>query len=314
MKQEITNEWIQWLSSVRRVRGATLDAYGRTITAFNESIDKDYESITADDVEIFMGRPRKRGVTTGSAATQDRERVIISQFYKWLQSRNLVSHNPCFNVGVPKVRNRQPRAVNDDMWVQLWSSGLHREDRVWLGLAAFAGLRRRELVSVWPEAFDLDTETINHMQRKGGGTASVEYGEMARTIGQFLPHVLPDPDGWIADVAWLAKYRIAQGGRTLIPFGTPATSQTRFRMSIDDEWSPDPAVINKRLQRLLRGAGMDIHALTPHSLRHTCATNMMRCGVPLEIAADQLAHASIETTRRYLHTAGALGQWRKSTR
>jgi integrase/recombinase XerD len=313
MKQELTNEWVEWLQNVRRVRGATLDAYSRTINYFNEYITAEYEWVTADDVERFMGRPRKGGII-GSPATQDRERVIITQFYKWLNSRDITSNNPCFNVGVPKVRNRQPRAVTDDVWVQLWSSDLHREDRVWLGLAGFAGLRRRELVSVWPEAFDLDKETINHMQRKGGGTASVEYGEMARTIGQFLPHLLPNPEGWIADVAWLAKYRIAQGGRTLIPFGSPATTITRLRMSLDDPWVSDPAVINKRLESVLKAAGLNPRRFSPHALRHTCATNMMRCGVPLEIAADQLAHASIETTRRYLHTAGALGQWRKTTR
>ena len=38
-----------------------------------------------------------------------------------------------------------------------------------------------------------------------------------------------------------------------------------------------------------------------HSLRHTCATSMLRSGTDLQIVADRLGHASISTTALYLH-------------
>jgi integrase/recombinase XerD len=307
MSKKLATEWITWLTEVRRLRGATLDAYGRTITVFVET--HDIKKVTADDVEAFMRRPRSRN-GVGSPATQDRDRVVVSQFYEWLVARGHVKQNPCLNVGVPKVRNRQPKAVDDDVWVTLWSSDLHREDRVWLGLAAFAGLRRREIVSVTPQNFDLQSFSIQHMMRKGGSTSAVEYGEMARTIADVLPHLLPDPDAWLADVEWLVNNRIERKAAILVPFNKPASELTRFRMSLDDENAPDPAVINKRLRRLLSRSGLSETAFSPHALRHTCATNLMRCGVPLEITADLLSHSSIETTRRYLQTAGALHQWR----
>lgn len=304
-----TSEWKNWLMNVRRLRGATLDAYGRTIDAFTKFAD--WRTATADDIEAFMQRPRPKAKVP-SPATQDRDRVVVSQFYEWAVSRGLVTSNPCVNVGVPKVRNRQPRAVDDIVWQNLWSSDLAREDRVWLGMAAFAGLRRREIVSLEPGHIDLGSATIQHMIRKGGGTSAVEYGEMARAIADKMPHLLPDPDAWLGDVEWMVNYAIRHKQDVLVPFGNPATEGTRFRMSLDNDHTPNPAQVNKRLRWLLKRAGLPETAFSPHALRHTCATNLMRCGVPLEIAADLLAHASVETTRRYLNTAGALKQWREA--
>jgi integrase/recombinase XerD len=313
VESAIIQEWIDWLGRVRNARGATLDAYSRTLIAFREFIgDVPWDSVDADTVERFMGRKR-RGNIVPAPATQDRDRIAISTFYKYLMSRGLVDSNPVDNVGVPKVRNRQPRAIPDDVWVRLWSSSLAREDRAWLGLSCFSGLRRRELVTVGPRHFDLETQTINHLERKGGGTYAVEYGEMARVVNNGLPHLLPDLDDWLADIEWLVDYRRERGGIVLVPFDHPASELTRFRSSLDDEWIPDPANINRRLKQVLRRAGLPETLFSPHALRHTCATNLMRCGVPLEIAADQLSHASIETTRRYLQTGGQLANWRKQS-
>ena len=44
-------------------------------------------------------------------------------------------------------------------------------------------------------------------------------------------------------------------------------------------------------------AGID--NLTPHVLRHSCATNMIRAGVDIVQVADLLGHSSLDTTRRY---------------
>ncbi|MBT2486389.1 tyrosine-type recombinase/integrase [Microbacterium sp. ISL-108] len=41
--------------------------------------------------------------------------------------------------------------------------------------------------------------------------------------------------------------------------------------------------------------------LTRHGLRHTGATWMADAGIPLHVLQDILGHASVETTRGYLH-------------
>jgi integrase len=49
-------------------------------------------------------------------------------------------------------------------------------------------------------------------------------------------------------------------------------------------------------------AGMGLQGLRRHDLRHVGATWFANSGVPLHVVADILGHASIETTRIYLHT------------
>ncbi|WP_312898087.1 tyrosine-type recombinase/integrase [Actinomadura kijaniata] len=40
-------------------------------------------------------------------------------------------------------------------------------------------------------------------------------------------------------------------------------------------------------------------ALSAHTLRHTLATNLLRAGVDIVVAAELLGHARLDTTRRY---------------
>src|SRR2546429_4436075 len=49
-----------------------------------------------------------------------------------------------------------------------------------------------------------------------------------------------------------------------------------------------------------RDAGIERH-VTPHMLRHTVATLLLRNGVDVRVVWEFLGHASIATTQRYTH-------------
>lgn len=288
---DYVNQFADWMRDVRRSQETSVKQYEAVCNAFEQAVG-DASVCQVEDVEQFIQRVRRGGVRP-SPATQARDRAILAAWFKWMQHRRLRGDNPALETAVPRIRNRQPRAVPDELMARVWASKMPDEDRVWLGLTAFCGLRRSEVVTIGADHFDLDAGLISHLERKGGGTYPIEYQEMICLVGDHLPHVLPKPQRLLNLVEWLVD---ARPGEYLVPWSRGAEH---------------PDDVNRRLCTLLTGAGLAENTFTPHALRHTAATNMLRCGVPLEIAADQLSHASIETTRRYLRTSGQLHRWRK---
>ncbi|WP_097196426.1 tyrosine-type recombinase/integrase [Blastococcus aggregatus] len=57
-------------------------------------------------------------------------------------------------------------------------------------------------------------------------------------------------------------------------------------------------VAYEQLGRLCRSAGLPA-GVTPHSLRHSYATESLRLGAALQDVQDALGHADLRTTRRY---------------
>ena len=54
------------------------------------------------------------------------------------------------------------------------------------------------------------------------------------------------------------------------------------------------------ISRFREDAGIEKH-ITPHMLRHTVATLLLRNGVDIRVVQEFLGHASIATTQRYTH-------------
>ena len=61
-----------------------------------------------------------------------------------------------------------------------------------------------------------------------------------------------------------------------------------------------PSYVRTLLPRLATRAGID-KRVHPHALRHTHAFEVMMAGVPVPIIQQQLGHADLETTSRYLN-------------
>jgi len=80
----------------------------------------------------------------------------------------------------------------------------------------------------------------------------------------------------------------------------PSTSTALFLNASGERLSTQG--IANIIAQFRKDAGIERH-ITPHMLRHTVATLLLRNGVDIRVVQEFLGHASIATTQRYTHVA-----------
>jgi site-specific recombinase XerD len=288
-----------YLSYMRRLVGArpnTLTSYKSTLHNFEQFVGSlTVEEVDADIIIDFLERPRCADRREPSASTRKRERGVLDRFWEWMRRSGVVATDPMWMVPAPKVFDVDPNPMADEDWLKLWTSNLPADDRLWLGLGYFCGMRRFEIATIAPSEVDV-RQGVMRFLRKGGSRAALEYVELVRTIQQRLPKIAVGTNEWLELLAWTVRSR----------------SDMSFLVSSSKGVSEaaDGQYFTRRMRILMRELDLPPEAGRPHRLRHSCATNLLRCRVPIEIVADQLNHVNIQTTRRYLKTSGQLGLWR----
>ncbi len=262
--------------------------------------DRELEEVTTAEIEAWLQRPRdgRAHRRPGAPATLHRDASTIRGLFRWLQAVGAVRENPAELVCTPVVHNRQPRPVPDDVFCQLWDA-VDGADAVVLGLAFFCGLRREEMTRLRIAHVDASRRRLVNFVRKGGGEDTLPIGTMLDTFERRLPHLG-------AERLWPLIDTRASGGecsRWLVGWselGQPRRAAAAARREADQ---PDPQHLNHWLDRMTQRAS--VPHIAPHQLRHSCATNLLRAGVPLPIASNLLNHSNVHTTMRYMKAFSA---------
>jgi integrase len=303
--RRLAREWLQWLHQVQRRSPDTIKIYQRIIRQFFDWIgDRPLDGVTAREVERFLTRPRIQRAhgNAASAATVKRDYSCLKGMYDWLLRHHMVRTSPMEDVYTAPVRNRQPKPIADKLWLQLWDADLPRPSRLALGLGMFGGLRREEITRLQAHNVDLGGQRLVAFERKGGGDDTLALGEGLRVFERKLPHLR-------AEEFWPILEEVAEersGGEWLI--GYSDLGAPRLGGHSRDPGQYDPEYLNEHFERCARIVGAE--HFTPHQLRHACASNLLRSGVPLPLVSDYLNHSNVTTTMRYLKSSGsALTEW-----
>jgi site-specific recombinase XerD len=134
----------------------------------------------------------------------------------------------------------------------------------------------------WGDAFDFLLET------------GCRYSEMATAEIVYMP----SPDG----PKVFAKFVDTKNGKDRM---VPLTFVARLALYSEDK---APQITYERFHALwqeykAKTSMADDPDVTPHVLRHTCASRLVQRGVPLYMVSQWLGHSSIRTTERYAHLA-----------
>ncbi|HNX49049.1 MAG TPA: tyrosine-type recombinase/integrase [Thermoanaerobaculaceae bacterium] len=189
--------------------------------------------------------------------------------------------NPFRGAPQPPIGSSAPKALSAAECSRIllaaanypWRSSFERElSCSILGTMLYAGLRRSEVQRLTMADVNLDDGTLRVVRGKG------RFGGKDR-----MAYIPPD-----LDVLLRAYLRERAQRRLTAPelFLSPHAGQPIGQMLI------------RRLTRKVSAAAQ-VH-FSPHVLRHSFVSHLLRSGVPLHIARDLAGHASIETTLGYL--------------
>ncbi len=265
------------------MRPATVEAYQRDLEQFAEHVEgRDGLLVTATqaDVSGFMEGLRGNGVESRSIA---RKLSCLRGFFRWLLLDKRIDHDPTVNVETPSSWKVLPKSLAESEVAEMLektavaaraadANGLALRDHAILELLYAGGLRVGEIVALREEDVHLD-QARAQVRGKGDKERIVPLGRSA--------------------VEALERY-MKMGRPELVKGGV----QRALFLSVRGN-----ALTRQWVWEMVRSASSAGSKVSPHMLRHSCATHMVEHGADLRSVQTLLGHADIATTQVYTHVA-----------
>jgi integrase/recombinase XerD len=275
-------EFLSWLSVERGRSANTLSAYRRDLVGYQTWLRRrgvPLAGVAKADVGDYVAWLRADG---RAPATVARALVAVRSLHRFLLDEGRAGDDPTCDVGAPKVPQGLPKALSEAEIIRLLDAvagddAAARRDRAMLELLYGTGMRISELVGLSLGDLIL-SDGLLRAYGKGSKERLVPVGRYAAAAltGWLGPRgrEMMVPAQWRRRHDSDAVFLNARGGR----------------LSRQGAWG----VVRRHGDRAGLGA-----ALTPHVLRHSCATHMLDHGADIRVVQELLGHASIATTQVY---------------
>ncbi|MCP9438798.1 MAG: tyrosine recombinase XerC [Nitrospira sp.] len=276
--------FMRFLDGERNASAETVRNYASDLRQLSAFLQKSGEGgrpmapahITTDDVRRYLHWLDRNGEKASSLA---RKLSSIRSFYRFLARHDATIPNPAEDIRSPKLPKPLPRVLTKDdasslMEIPDEQSWLALRDRALLETLYSTGARVSEAVGMnWS---DLDqVEGLVRLRGKGSKERIVPIGEVALLAVQRYRDTLPTT---IARCEPSTPVFVNHRGGRL-------TTRSVAR------------IVTRYSGRLAGGA------VSPHTLRHSCATHLLDEGADLRSIQEMLGHASLSTTQKYTHLA-----------
>ena len=276
-------EFLVWMTADQGRAANTIAAYRRDLRGYVGWLDERGASlgtVSTADLEEFIATRRSTGAAASSIA---RQLAAIRMLHRYLVvEADTRVDDPTADLEGVRVPSGLPKPLSEAQVLALLDAvvatgPLAVRDRALLELLYATGARISEACGLSMGEIDFDQRLVR-LFGKGAKERIVPYGRPA--------------------AAALEEWFSPRGRALLVP--------DQWRRRSDAE----AVFLNGRGQRLTRQAAWAIVRrygraagitgdLSPHVLRHTCATHLLDHGADLRVVQEMLGHASISTTQVY---------------
>ncbi len=265
----------------RRLSPRTCATYGRSLKGFarwkdsDGGWDGDWSRLTPRDLRDFVIERQ----STHERRSVHNQVSAVRAFLSDLRERGGIDATPAAGLVLPKLPKALPKFLTETQAELLLETSADpatpaaaleaARDQAILEMLYGAGLRVSELCGLKGGDVDLASGVVR-VTGKGSKERDVPAGEAAmRALRGY----------------WAMR-------------GTPARGEPAFLAARGG--ALHARAVQLMLKRRLALAGLPAD-LTPHKLRHSCATHLLSGGADLRLVQEQLGHASLSTTQIYTH-------------
>ena len=270
MNENLEN-YRNYLKYERAYSDNTVGAYMNDLNKYEEFLKIDILESDTEDLEKYL-----KYIKNLESTTVAHKITSIKSYFNYNIKRGIVSVNPADKVSRPKLTKHLPEYLTEEevgklLDVEVKSPYDYRNKTI-LELLYSSGIRISELVNIKTPNYDSE-ECLIRIMGKGSKERIVPLGDYAINImNDYMNNYRPLINKKHTDYVFVNNR------------GDKISRQFIFK------------VIKK--EALKKGIKKDI---SPHTLRHTFATHLLKNGADLRIIQELLGHENISTTQIYTH-------------
>ena len=277
--QKFVKQWLDWIIHERRLSEKTVKSYKTDLSFFlqhlkeykNKSINfSDLERLDQSDLTSWFYKRINSGISHRSNA---RSLSSIKSFLHFLIKKKIIKYSLFMRIKGPKFNSNLPRPLSHNQVRKIFKNIVENKQK-WVGMRDLSiillmwgyGLRISEVLNL--KLSDLQSNDLS-IFGKGKKTRLIPIAE---EVSMFLKQMIKkcpfefDENNFIF---------VGIRGKKL-----------------------KAEIIQKEIRRL-RNSFMLPDNTTPHSLRHTFATELLENMVDLRVIQEILGHSSLSTTQKY---------------
>ncbi len=289
--KELITDFLEYCEIDRNLSPLTVRMYGYYLGTFLDWLGPEkgqalvVPKMTPEmvrDYRIYLSRKENPYKGPLSRSTQNYFLIALRAFLRYLAKENIKAM-PADQIELGKNRDRAIKFLDKDQLERLLiapdtSKLLGIRDRTILELLFSTGLRVSELVK-------LNFDQVNLERREFG---VIGKGGKARVV-------------FLSDraAAWLKTYFTTRPGSEVKPLFIHLSGKNDLTNN-GEKMRLTARSVERLVEKYVRLAKLPVEA-TPHTLRHSFATDLLTNGADLRSVQEMLGHKNVATTQIYTH-------------